>query len=313
MPLKNRCMIIAFSLLSIVCCLPPVGLTANRKLKVVATIPDLASLTRAVGGDLVEVSSIALGVQDPHYLEAKPSYQVRLSQADLLIYNGLSLEVGWLPLLVQGARNPRVSPGAKGSLKASEAVDRILEKPTGEVDRSMGDVHPEGNPHYLLDPRNGVKVAKLIRDRLKLLDPVNSSKYDANCAAFEAMMNKRIKAWEQAASVLRGKKIVTYHKQWEYLADWLGLEIVAQVEDKPGIPPTPRHRAWLVTMMKEQKIKVLLTANFSPGLATAKKVADETKAKLLSLPASTEGEPEIKEYPDLFARLVSALAEALKE
>ncbi len=311
--MTKNCSMIVLTLMIAVCLLSPVDTVAARKLKVVTTLPDLASLTRAVGGDMVEISSIALGVQDPHYLEAKPSYQVRLSRADLLIYNGLSLEVGWLPLLVQGSRNEKIMPAGRGSLNASEAIYRILEKPVGEVDRSMGDIHPEGNPHYLLDPRNGVKVAELIRDRLKMLDPANSGKYDANYEAFETMMGKRIEEWEEKARALKGKKIVTYHKQWEYLADWLGLNIVAQVEDKPGIPPAPRHRAWLASMMKDQKIKVLLTANFTPGLDMARKLADETGARLLVLPASTEGEPQIREYQDLFPRLIVALADALKE
>ena len=134
--------------------------SAAKKLNVVATLPDLASFARYVGKDHVNVSSVALGMQDPHYLEAKPSYEITLSKADLLIYNGLQLEVGWLPLLVQDSRNSRIVAGAKGSLNASSALDRVLEKPT-EVNRSMGDIHPEGNPHYLTDPRNAVKIAQL--------------------------------------------------------------------------------------------------------------------------------------------------------
>jgi ABC-type Zn uptake system ZnuABC Zn-binding protein ZnuA len=290
----------------------PAG-AAGKKLKVVASLPDFASIARSVCKDHCEVSSIALGVQDPHYLEAKPSYQVRLSQADLLIYNGMELEIGWLPLLVQGSRNPNIIAGAKGELNASSALANILEVPSGELDRSMGDVHPYGNPHYMLDPRNGVPVARLIRDKLKLLDPANAADYDANCAAFETMMNGKIKGWEREAAPLKGAKIVEYHKEWEYLANWLGLDIVGQVEIKPGVPASPQHRAELVNMMRRQNIKILITANWDPGINTAQRVAEETGAAYINLPAATGGEPGIKEYPDLFDHIISELVSATKE
>ncbi len=290
----------------------PAG-AAAKKLKVVASLPDFASLARYVCQDHCDVSSIALGVQDPHYLEAKPSYQVRLSRADLLIYNGMELEIGWLPLLVQGSRNPDIIAGAKGELNASNALANVLEVPSGELDRSMGDVHPFGNPHYMVDPRNGVLVARLIRDKLKLLDPANAADYDANCAAFETMLNGKIKGWEQEAAPLKGLKIVEYHKEWEYLADWLDLDIVGQVEDKPGVPPSPRHRAELVNMMRRQKIKVLITANWDPGISISRRVAQETGAACVNLPAATGGEPDIKEYPDLLDHIISQLVNATGE
>ena len=283
------------------------GAADAKKLKVVATLPDLASIARSVGGDRVDVSSIALGIQDPHYLEAKPSYQVRLSRADLLIYNGLELEIGWLPLLVRGSRNPKLAAGAAGSLDASEAVKDILEVPVGEVDRGMGDVHPQGNPHYLLDPRNGVRVAALVRDRMKKLDPEGSMDYDKNYSAFESMMNKKIESWEKKAAVLQGKAVVAYHKQWEYLADWLGFEIVEYVENKPGIPPSPRHRAFLVDMIRSDNIMALLTANYNPSMSKAKKVAEEGGIPLVELPAATGGEDGIDEYADLIGHIVDTL------
>jgi len=281
-----------------------------KKLNVVASLPDLASLARAVGGDHINVSSVALGVQDPHYLEAKPSYEINLSKADLLIYNGLSLEIGWLPLLVQDSRNPRIISGAKGSLCASTALDRILEKPTGEVDRSMGDIHPEGNPHYLLDPRNGLKIAALIRDKLSELDPSNAGDYSKNYAQFETMMNEKIKQWESQAAALKGMKVITYHKEWEYFADWLGLNIAGNVEEKPGIPPGPQHKQWLIDKIKNDRIKIIIAANYDPSISTAERLASETGATLLILPAATGGEPGINDYPQLFDYIISKLLQA---
>jgi zinc/manganese transport system substrate-binding protein len=283
---------------------------APKKLNVVATLPDLASLAKAVGGEHVNVSSLALGMQDPHFLEAKPSYEITLSKADLLIYNGLSLEVGWLPLLVQDSRNPNILSGAKGSLNASSALDRILEKPTGEVDRSMGDIHPEGNPHYLVDPRNGLKIARLIRDKLSALDPSGAADYQKNYAQFESLMTEKLKQWESQAAPLKGMRVIVYHKQWEYLADWLGLEIAGSVEEKPGIPAGPQHKQWLIDEMKKDNIKVLLVANYNPSISVAERLAKETGSTLLVLPASTGGEPGIDSYPQLFDYLVSKLAQA---
>ena len=283
---------------------------AAKKLNVVGTLPDLAALAKAVGGDHVNVSSIALGVQDPHYLEAKPSYEITLSKADLLIYNGLSLEVGWLPLLVQDSRNPKIISGAKGSLNASSALDRVLEKPTGEVDRSMGDIHPEGNPHYLLDPRNGIKVARLIRDKLSELDPSNSLDYHKNYSQFEAIMNEKIKNWQSQAAPFKGIKVIVYHKQWEYFGDWLGLDIAGDVEEKPGIPPGPQHKQWLIDKIKKDNIKIIIAANYNPSLAVAERLAKETGASLLTLPASTGGEPGINDYPQLFDYIIAKLLKA---
>lgn len=284
--------------------------SAAKKLNVVATLPDLASLARAVGKYHVNVSSLALGVQDPHYLETKPSYEITLSKADLLIYNGLQLEVGWLPLLVQDSRNPKIVAGAKGSLNASAALDRILEKPTGEIDRSMGDIHPEGNPHYLSDPRNGVKIARLIRDKLSELDPSNADDYKKNYAAFESMMNEKIRQWESQAASLKGMKVITYHKEWEYFADWLGLDITGNVEEKPGIPPGPQHKQWLIDKIKSDKIKIIMAANFDPSISTAEKLAADTGATLLILPGATGGEPGIDDYPQLFDYIIAKLLAA---
>ena len=282
-----------------------VGTVDAAQLEVVTTTQDLAAIARAVGGDAVAVRSIARGYWDPHYVEAKPSYMRHLNRADLLIYNGLELEIGWLPLLIQGSRNRRVMPGSPGSLDASEGLP-ILEVPVGQVDRSMGDIHPQGNPHYTLDPRHGKAIAAAIRERFKSLAPEQGQTFEANCDTFQLRLSERIEVWERAARSLRGRKIVAFHKQWEYLADWLGLEIVDYVEVKPGIPPSPRHISRLVELIERENIVLLLGANFGDTRA-AEKVAERAGIRLLTLPASVDGEEGIVSYEDLFEAVVTRI------
>jgi zinc/manganese transport system substrate-binding protein len=278
------------------------------KVRVVATTPDLASIAEAVGGDRVEVRSIAKGYQDPHYVAAKPSYMRMLNRADLLIYIGLELEVGWLPLLIQGARNPRVVLGAAGHLDASEGI-QVLEVPSGQVDRSMGDVHPEGNPHYMLDPRNGLVVAETISALLEALAPEDHEVFASNTERYKRDLEGRIRGWEARAEGLSGLRVVTYHKQWEYLTHWLGLEIVDQVEDKPGIPPSPRHIASLVRRMKSEGIRVVICSN-TVDPKPAGHLAERAGAQLLVLPTSVGGGPGTKTYADLFDTIVSQIVSA---
>jgi zinc/manganese transport system substrate-binding protein len=286
---------------------PAVG--AAKTLKVVATLSELGAIVREIGGPLVEVDTIAKGTQDPHYLEAKPSFSVKLNRADLLVYSGLELEIGWLPLLVQGARNPNVVAGGKGELNASNAIKNILEVPTGGVDRSMGDIHPYGNPHYLLDPRNGLKVANLIADKLKQLDPANAAVYEQNRADCEQKLKAKIAEWEKAAAPLRGLEVVGYHKMWEYLADWLGLQIVDYIENKPGIPASPQHKQELVNLIQQKKIGLILLATYnSPH--EAEEISRLTGAKMVTLPAAVGGEPGVDTYFDLFDHITRELLAA---
>ncbi|MDP6775250.1 MAG: metal ABC transporter substrate-binding protein [Candidatus Latescibacteria bacterium] len=277
----------------------------EAKIRVVTTTPDLAAIAQAVGGSRVEVQSIAKGYQDPHYVAAKPSYMRTLNRADLLLYTGLELEVAWLPLLIQGARNPKVVLGADGHLDASEGVP-VLEVPTGQVDRSMGDIHPEGNPHYMLNPRNGLIVAETITERLEALFPRDAELFRGNLVTFREFLTRKIEAWEARIAGLRGRQIVTYHTQWEYLADWLGLAIAEHVEDKPGIPPSPRHIASLVERMKSDSIEILV-CSATADVKRATKVAERTGARLVVLPISVGGEPTIETYADLFDTIVSRL------
>jgi len=282
-----------------------VGTVEAARLEVVTTTQDLAAIARAVGGDAVEVRSITRGYWDPHHVEAKPSYMRHLNRADLLIYNGLELEIGWLPLLIQGSRSRHVMPGSPGNLDASAGLP-ILEVPVGQVDRSMGDIHPEGNPHYTLDPRNGKAIAAAIRERFKSLAPEQGQTFEANCDTFQLSLSRRMEFWERTARSLRGRKIVAFHKQWEYLADWLGLEIVDYVEVKPGIPPSPRHISRLVELIERENITMLLRANFGDA-GKAEKVAERTGIRLLTLPASVDGEDDIVSYEDLFESIVTRI------
>jgi len=272
---------------------------------VVTTTADLAAIAKSIGGERVKVESIAKGFQDPHYVEAKPSYMRLINQARLLLHAGLQLEVGWLPLLVQGARNPNLV-----SVNLSEGIN-VLEIPHGPITRAQGDIHPEGNPHYWLDPRNGPIMARRIGRQLAALSPADSAYFDKNLKSFEADLNRRRQRWEELMAPFRGAQVVAYHKQWEYLAQWSGLSILDYVEDKPGIPPSPKHLANLIRTMQQRKIKALLVANFTnPSLPQS--AAERAGAKMVVLPASVGGEKGIETYTELFEWITGRLAEALK-
>jgi zinc/manganese transport system substrate-binding protein len=278
---------------------------AAEPISIITTTADLAAIASAVGKERVKVESIAKGYQDPHYVEAKPSYMRVVNRARLLLSVGLQLEIGWLPLLVQGARNPSL---IQADLSQGIAV---LERPTGPISRAQGDIHPEGNPHYWLDPRSGLVMARKIVQELKALAPSDGASFEENLKRFENDLNGRRQKWEQRMAPLRGLEVVAYHKQWEYLAHWLGLSIIDYVEDKPGIPPAPQHMANLIRTMQQKKIKALLVANFtSPTIPQS--VADKAGAKMVVLPASVGGDKGIDSYADLFETIVAKLAEILR-
>jgi zinc/manganese transport system substrate-binding protein len=288
-----------------VCALCLLATGGECALRVVTTTTDLAALTRAVGTEFVDVYAVAKGAQDPHYVAAKPSYIRKVNRADLLVYNGLELEVAWLPLLIEGARNRALTPGSAGLLDASEAVEE-LEVPQGEVDRSQGDIHPEGNPHYLLDPRNGVLVARLIANRLGRLDPDHAADYAAALAAFEADMARRIEGWEFRMRASGDMSLVAFHRTWTYLAAWAGVRIANYIEEKPGIPPGPRHLARLVDQMAAEGIRAIALAHYNPT-RSGKSLAERSGARLLVLPAAVEAFDDVAGYADLFSRIVSDL------
>jgi zinc/manganese transport system substrate-binding protein len=285
--------------------------TANAEpLHVVTTIETFADLTRAVGGDNVQVQALAHGYQDPHFVEAKPNLLLPLSRADLLVYAGLDLELGWLPPLVTGSRNPRIQPGARGSLDASTAID-VLDLPAGKVDRSQGDIHPRGNPHYWLPPVNALKVAKEIAARLKELDPARSAAYDANLQKFAALLKSKSGEWSRQATAVKGLKVVAYHKSWTYVSNWLGLREIGYVENKPGISPDPKHLAELILRMKAESVRGLLIESFyNRGIAG--QVAEAAGAKLLVLPSDVGATPQIHSYVDLVDAVLGALVALAK-
>src|SRR5262245_4489372 len=279
--------------------------SAAEPVSIVTTTADIAAIVKAVGGDRVAVETIAKGYQDPHFVEAKPSFVRLVNRARMLFSIGLELEVGWLPLLVQGARNPSL---AVVDLSSGIAV---LEKPTGPISRAQGDVHPLGNPHYWLDPRNGVVMARRVAEQLKTVAPGEASYFDQNLKSFETDWTSRRTRWEEQMAPFRGTELVTYHKEWEYLVKWLSLPIVGYVEDKPGIPATPRHLEELVQTMQQKKVKALLASNYTnPNVP--KSVAEKTGAKLVVLASSVGGEEAIRNYGDLFDSIVGKLVGALK-
>jgi zinc/manganese transport system substrate-binding protein len=294
-----------FAILSFCVLLLSSSATAAEPIAIVTTTADIAAIVKAIGGERVAVESIAKGYQDPHFVEAKPSFIRLVNRARMLFNVGLELEVGWLPLLIQGARNPSL---IVVDLSAGIAV---LEKPSGPVSRAQGDVHPFGNPHYWLDPRNGVIMARRVAQELKGVAPGDAALFEQNLKSFETDLATRRKRLEEQMTPLRGAELVTYHKEWEYLVNWLGLNVLGYVEDKPGIPPTPRHLEELVQTMQQRKVKALLASNYTnPNVP--KSIAEKTGAKLVMLASSVGGEESIRNYGDLFDSIVGKLAGALK-
>jgi zinc/manganese transport system substrate-binding protein len=283
----------------------------RAEIKIVATTEDLATLAREVGGDKVKVDALARGYQDPHFVEAKPSFILKLHSADLLVLVGRELEIGWLPPLIQQSRNAKVQVGADGYLDASLTV-RILEIPTGQITRAMGDVHPLGNPHYWLDPENGRRVAVAIRDKLKSMSPGDSAYFDARYADFDKRLSEGEKRWDAEMAPYKGLKIVTYHRSWPNFAQRFGLEVVGYVEPRPGIPPSPSHTLDLIAEMKKLGVKILLVEPYF-DLKTPQSIARETGAKVLVMSPSVGGEKEITDYLKLFDYDIDLLVSAIKE
>lgn len=240
---------------------------ARADLRVVATTADLAAIAAAIGGERVDVVALALPTQDPHFVDARPHLALDLARADLLIAVGLELEIGWLPTLQLGARNGKIQSGAAGYLDCSTLVDK-LEVPAQRIERSMGDVHPGGNPHYMLDPRRVARVADGIAARMSTLDAAHAEDYRRGLAAFQKQLAAARPRWEQAAAALRGAPALAYHRSLSYLADWLGIRIVEHLEPKPGIPPNPRHVAHVLTIARTQGVKLIVQEVWHPRAAS---------------------------------------------
>jgi zinc/manganese transport system substrate-binding protein len=284
---------------------------ARAALKVVAATQDLASLAQEVGGDKIKVDALAKGYQDPHFVEAKPSFVLLLNKADLLVVVGRELEIGWLPPLITQSRNAKIQPGAEGYLDASLTA-KILELPTGQITRAMGDVHPLGNPHYWLDPENGRRVAKAIQAKLTEMDAANGSYYQQREADFEQRLTAAEQRWRSQMAFYKGLKVVTYHRSWPNFSDAFGLDVIGYVEPKPGIPPTPQHTLDVINAMKAQNVKIVMVEPYF-DLKTPNSIAANTGAKVLVMPPSVGGIPAASDYFKLFDTDIGMLVAAIKE
>ncbi|MFB3140354.1 MAG: metal ABC transporter substrate-binding protein, partial [Candidatus Acidiferrales bacterium] len=289
--------------------LAPAPAAAASKLRIVATTEDLAALAREVGGDRVRVDAIARGYQDPHFVDPKPSFILKLSRADLLIFVGLQLEVGWLPPLITQSRNRRVQVGAPGYMDVSQ-YNQILDIPTGIITRAMGDVHPLGNPHYWLDPENGRRSARAIQARLAQLRPEDAAYFQQRFEDFSRRLAEAEKRWDQQMAPYRGTQVVSYHRSWPNFIKRFGLEVVGYVEPKPSIPPTPQHTLALINQMRRDNIKLILVEPYF-DLKTPESIARATGAEVLVLLPSVGGEREVTDYFKLFDYNIGLLTAAL--
>jgi len=282
---------------------------ATAQLKVVTSTTDLYDIAKAVGGNKITAAHIGEGYQDPHFIEAKPSFVLQLRNADVWAFVGLDLEIGWMPLLLQGARNPKLQPGQPGYVDVSRVVP-VLDMARGNVDRSQGDVHPLGNPHYWLDPENGRRIAKLFRETFSNLDAKNAATYEANEKAFTQRLDAAERTWQADLAKIKGKPVVAWHTSWRYFAGYTGMNIVGFMEPKPGVPPSPSHLAGLIQTMKQTGAKVIVMEPFYDR-KMADVVARQTGAKVLVLPPSVGGAKGLDDYIRLIGNDIHQLAGAL--
>jgi len=284
---------------------------AAGKLNVVASTQDLASLATEVGGDRVNVISIARGYQDPHFVEAKPSFLLNLRRADLLVSVGLQLEIGWLPPLITQSGNPKIQPAAPGYFDASQFAE-ILEIPTAQVSRAMGDVHPLGNPHYWLDPQNGLRVATGLAHKLAEFSPGDAPYFQQRLEDFRKRLTAAEQRWDGLMKPYRGRKVITYHQSWPNFVKRFGLVVADYVEPRPGIPPSPAHVVELIALMKRQNVKLILVEPYF-DLKTPQSVARETGGQVVVLMPSVGGDANTGDYIKLFDYDVNQLVKAFQQ
>lgn len=282
---------------------------ASAAVKVVATISDLAALAREVGGDLVTVESLSQPHHDPHRVNATPSMVVRLSQADLFVMNGLELEIGWAPALLQASRSSKIRPGGPGYVDASVRVP-LLEIPSGAIDRSMGDVHPFGNPHYTLDPGRCKWAAWNITNGLVRVDPGHADQYKARLKTFYARIDNLLASVGEKMRPHRGARVIVYHKRFEYLLDRLGLMEVASIEPKPGIPPSAAHIAHLIAAYKDQGIRAIIIEPWNDR-RIAEQIASAIGAKIVVSVGAVGSDPKAANVMELFERNTELILAAL--
>jgi zinc/manganese transport system substrate-binding protein len=284
---------------------------ASAQLKVVTSTTDLADIAQSVGGSLVSVSHIGEGYQDPHFIEAKPSFVLKLRDADVWAFVGLDLEIGWMPLLLDGARNPKIRLGGSGYVDVSRVIP-VLDLPSGAVDRSQGDVHPLGNPHYWLEPENGKRIAKLFADRFSQLDAKNAASYAASSHRFADSIDAISRELRTTLAAIKGKPIIAWHSSWHYFAEFTGANIIGFMEPKPGVPPSPSHLVGIVSIMKSSGAKVIVMEPFYDRKLADFVVKNVPGAKVLILPPSVGGIPGVDSYFKLLRFDVTQLGAAIQ-
>jgi zinc/manganese transport system substrate-binding protein len=280
------------------------------KLNVVATTAELGSIAGVVGGDEVSVSTLTKPTEDPHFVDAKPSFVLRLNRADALIEGGAELEAGWLPVLLERARNPKLAAGAPGRIACNRDI-QMLDVPA-TLDRSKGDIHAAGNPHYLTDPANARSVAQRIAEAFTALDPKSAAVYEANLRKFTSRLDTKLAEWNRLLAPFQGQRVVAFHDSWPYFARHFGLKMDLFLEPKPGIPPTPVHLTQVITRMRSEHIRAIMVEPYQ-GAKTAQTVAAETGARVVPVsqfPGGVKGTEG--DYIELMDYNVHALAEALK-
>ena len=288
----------------IICTLLLAPLAASAQLRVFACEPEWAALAEAVGGELVETHSATTALQDPHYIQARPSLIAKVRRADLVICSGAQLEIGWLPALLQKANNPRVLPGSDGYMEASSFVVRL--DATGNVDRARGDIHPQGNPHIQTDPRNIAAVARALADRLAKIDPEKSDSYKSNLKFFSEKWQAAIVAWEARAAPLEGTRVITHHKSWVYLERWLGLQEVANLEAVPGLPPTAAHLSRLTSQFANGGADVIIRSPYQDD-KPSHWLSDKIGVDAVVLPLTIGGTPGATDLFALFDDIIERL------
>jgi zinc/manganese transport system substrate-binding protein len=284
---------LAFVLFSVMLMLLASFAGADAKIRVVTTIPDLADMARNIGGDLLEIKSLATGVEDVHAVPMKPSFATILNRADVLLLMGLEMEHAFLPGLLEAARNPKILRDAPGYIDCSVYITP-LEVPT-RLDRALGDVHPMGNPHFNLDPVAGKAIARAIADGLTRNSPENGATFKKNLAAYLATLDAAIARWQREAAPLRGVKFISYHPDLIYFAERFGMEAAGTIEIRPGVDPTPGHIVELQERMRREGVKLVVRERHYPA-GLAETIAQRTGAKLVELPAMVGGVPEAKDY-----------------
>ena len=281
---------------------------ATADVRVFACEPDWAALADEIGGDLVKTYSATTALQDPHYIQARPSLIAQVRRADLVICSGAQLEIGWLPALLQKANNRKVLPGNLGYFEASRFVTRL--NATGDVDRSQGDIHPQGNPHIQTDPRNIAAVASALAERLSNLDPLNTESYELNLSNFLTRWTAAVARWEDLAKPLEGRKVITHHKSWVYLANWIGLDVMAQLEPVAGLPPTATHLSRLTREFGDGSVELIVRSPYQDEKASAW-LSERIGARAIVLPLSVGGTDNATDlfgmFDDIIARLLGEI------